>query len=209
MLSLSPRFDLFTFKFPKDFIPEPVEKKYFNLINKDKAIITSVIDYLNESIQQVSIPGIANLAAVEQNQQSSHLDPQTPTKTGKKINVEPFHRNTTYTSQNPLDNITMEFTVTFRQNQGLYNYFLMYETIFYKVLKKFHGMYWDDVFYLDILDEHGVPTARITLFQPRVDGIDGLSFNYNKVERNVETFDVKFKFNNIDFDFLPNEKEQQ
>lgn len=209
MMSLSPRFDLFVFKFPKEFLPPQVEEKYFKIINQDKAVLSSAIEYLNESIQGVSIPGITDLASVEQMQQSTHSESKTPIKTGKKINVEPTHKNTTYTASNPLENIDMTLTVTFRQNQGLYNYFMLFETIFYKVLKQFHGMYLDDLFYIDILDENGVPASRIKLFQPRVDGIDGLSFNYNKVERSVETFDVKFKFNNIDFDFLPNENDKK
>lgn len=206
MMSLSPRFDLFVFKFPKDFLPPAVEEKYAKLINKDKAVITTPIDYLNESIQGVTIPGIADLTT-EQSQISEHNG--TAAKTSKFMRTEPSHKNVTYGTKNPLDSISMEFTVTFRQNQGLYNYFMMYETIFYKVLKQFHGQYWDDVFYIDILDDHGVPSSRIKLFQPRVDGIDGLTFSYNKVERTVEQFSVKFRFNNIDFDFLPNEKEDK
>ena len=44
--------------------------------------------------------------------------------------------------------------------------------------------------------------GRIKLFQPRIDGIEGLQFSYNKLERQTETFDVKFRFNNIDFDIV-------
>ena len=203
MMSLSPRFDLFVFKFPKDFLPDVVEEKYSKLINKNKSVITTPIDYLNESIQGVTIPGISELTE-EQMQIGEHETDAV--KTNKFLRTETSRKNITYNTKSPLDQITMEFTVTFRQNQGLYNYFMMFETIFYKTLKQFHGMYWDDVFHLDILDDQGVPTSRIKLFQPRIDGIDGLTFNYNKVERTTETFDVKFRFNNIDFEFLPNEK---
>ena len=96
-----------------------------------------------------------------------------------------------------------EFTVTLRKNQGLYNYFMLYETIFYKVLKEYNNVTkQDDLFYIDILDESGKIIARIQLFQPRIDGIDGMEFSYNKLERQTETFDVKFRFNNIDFDMI-------
>ena len=60
----------------------------------------------------------------------------------------------------------------------------------------------DDVFYIDILEESGKIMGRIKLFQPRIDGIEGLQFSYNKLERQTETFDVKFRFNNIDFDIV-------
>ena len=60
----------------------------------------------------------------------------------------------------------------------------------------------DDLFEIDILDSTGKVIGRVKLFQPRIDGIDGLEFSYNKLERQVETFDLKFRFNNIDFDIL-------
>jgi hypothetical protein len=37
-----------------------------------------------------------------------------------------------------------------------------------------------------------------------IDGIDGLEFNFSKIERESGTFDLNFKFNNIDFKFLEN-----
>jgi hypothetical protein len=44
--------------------------------------------------------------------------------------------------------------------------------------------------------------GRIKMFQPRIDGLEGLEFSYNKLERQVETFELKFKYNNIDFDII-------
>ena len=60
----------------------------------------------------------------------------------------------------------------------------------------------DDVFEIFILSETGKIMGRIKLFQPRIEGIEGLTFSYNKLERQSETFDVKFQFNNIDFDIV-------
>lgn len=204
MLSLSPRLDLFVFRFPKDFLPEEIEKKYTILLNKEKSIIRTPIEYLNESIQGVSFPGITDLL-VEQQQISQHpenLNHQRGIKTSR-VNVEPTRNNVTYSPKNILSQIGGEFTVTLRKNQGLYNYFMMYETIFYKVLKEYDNVTKkDDLFEIDILDSTGKVIGRVKLFQPRIDGIDGLEFSYNKLERQVETFDLKFRFNNIDFDIL-------
>ena len=55
MLSLSPRYDLFKFSFPKDFLPEEVLVKYNKVLSKNAGVITNAIDYLNESIQGVSL----------------------------------------------------------------------------------------------------------------------------------------------------------
>ena len=205
-LSLSPRLDLFVFRFPKDFLPEEIEKKYTLLLNQEKSLIRTPIEYLNESIQGISFPGISDLL-IEQQQISQHpenLKAQSGLKT-KRVNAEPARNNVTYSPKNILSQIGGEFTVTLRKNQGLYNYFMIYETIFYKVLKEYDNVTKkDDLFEIDILDSTGKVIGRVKLFQPRIDGIDGLEFSYNKLERQVETFDLKFRFNNIDFDIIKN-----
>ena len=78
---------------------------------------------------------------------------------------------------------------------------MMYETIFHKHLK-YQENEIDDVFYIEILSETGKIVGRVSLFQPQIDGIDGLEFSYNKIERTTETFQVTFRFNNIDFDIV-------
>jgi hypothetical protein len=196
MLSLSPRYDLFRFSFPKDFLPKEVEEKYQTILNKNQGVIVTPIDYLNESIQGVNFPGISDILV----QQAQHSSNDIQRKLGR-INVEPKTDITYQTSSNPLDKITKEFKVTFRHNQGLYNYFMMYETIFHQVCKNLDGEH-IPVLYIELLNGEGVKTSRIVFKDVLIDGIDGLEFNYNKVDREAGTFDVTFKFNNLDFEFI-------
>lgn len=196
MLSLSPRYDLFKFSFPKDFLPKEVEEKYQKLLNKNQAVITTPIDYLNESIQGINFPGISDILV----QQSQHSFNDIKRGLGR-INVEPKTDITYQTPSNPLDKITKEFKVTFRFNQGLYNYFMLYETIFHQVCKPIERGH-IPVLYIELLGESGVITSRILFKDVLIDGIDGLEFNFNKTERDSGTFDVTFKFNNIDFEFI-------
>lgn len=203
MLSLSPRMDLFRFVLPKDFLPKEVEEKYFKLFQKDSGVITSPIDYLNESIIGVSFPGITDINIVQE--QHSH-NKITPSNNGPKsqlgrLNIEP-KKDMIYTStENPLEKIDRDFKVTFRLNQGLYNYFMLYETIFHKICKPY--LYPPiDVLYIDILNEDGLAVSRVLLKEVHIDGIDGLDFDYTKIERDSGTFQVSFKFNNIDFKFM-------
>ena len=205
MLSLSPRLDLFVFKFPKDFLPKEIEEKYTKILNREKSVIRTAIDYLNESIQGVSFPGIADLLTEQTQHSPEHPENKNKQEglSAKRISIEPSRNNVSYSPKNILSQIGGEFTVTLRKNQGLYNYFMMYETIFYKALKEYTNVTkQDDFFEIDILDSTGRVIGRVKLFQPRIDGIDGLEFSYNKLERQVETFDLKFRFNNIDFDIL-------
>ena len=196
MLSLSPRYDLFKFSFPKDFLPKEVEEKYQKMLNKNQAVITTPIDYLNESIQGINFPGISDILV----QQQQHSTNEGTRKLGK-INTEPKIDVTYQTSANPLDKITKEFKVTFRFNQGLYNYFMLYETIFHQVCKPIERGH-IPVLYIELLSEPGTIISRILFKDVLIDGIDGLEFNFNKTERDSSTFDVTFKFNNIDFEFI-------
>lgn len=196
MLSLSPRYDLFRFSFPKDFLPKEIEEKYYKILNTNSGVITTPIDYLNESIQGVNFPGMSDILI----QQQQHGINSGERRFGK-INVEPKHDINYQSASNPLDKISPEFKVTMRVNQGLYNYFMMYETILYQMDKT--KEYNDSaVLTLEIMDATGVVTSKIYFKHVLMDGIDGLDFSYNKVERESGTFDITFKFNNIDFEFV-------
>lgn len=196
MLSLTPRFDLFEFRIPKDYFPQEIYDKYYRLINTDKAVIYDPVNMINESIQAITIPGINDIVQPQ---------PQTSTNTikrsSKTINREPVHDNFYDVPNNPLDLMDKEFTVTFRQNQGLVNYFMLYETLFHHMCKPILYNKGEDVFIINILSEQGEIYSNITLYQPRIMGMDGLEFSYAKLERSSETFNVKFSFNNLDFDF--------
>lgn len=202
MLSLTPRMDLFKFVLPKDFLPKEIEEKYYKLFQKNAGVLSTPIDYLNESIIGVSFPGISDINIIQEQHGSNTIK---STKIGGKgmgrMNVEPKHEMTYTSSNNPLEKIEKEFKVTFRQNQGLYNYFMIYETIFYKICKP-HLYPPVDFLYIDILDEEGMVTSRVKFEDCHMDGIEGLEFEYTKLEREPGQFQVTFKFNNVDFEII-------
>lgn len=202
MLSLSPRMDLFKFTLPKDFLPSEVEEKYYKLFQQNPGVITTPIDYLNESIIGVSFPGVSDINIIQDQHGSNSI--KSSNNGGKglgKMNVEPKHEIIYTTPDNPLEKIEKEFKVTFRQNQGLYNYFMLYETIFYKICKP-QSYPPIDRLYIDILSENGTIISRVLFKDCHIDGIDGLEFEYTKLEREVGSFQVTFKFNNIDFELM-------
>ena len=201
-LSLAPRFDQFRFVIPKEYIPPEVLDKYDKILAKNPSTFMNSIDYLNESIKGVTLPAIENLI-VEQ-QQVSHNSMKENGKLLGKINIEPSHPNVTLSSENILAKIGNTFTVTFRQNQGLYNYFMLYESIFHRYMKpELYRQKETEIFDVVFLDEESLPVSRMILYQPEFNGISGLEFSYDKVERQTDTFDVTFTFNDLDFDFLP------
>lgn len=196
MLSLSPRYDLFRFSFPKDFLPKDLEEKYQKLFITDSAVISSPINYLNESIVGVTFPGISDINIT----QTQHGFNTTERKSGK-INVEPKHEINHVSPENPLEKIDKEFKVTFRLNQGFYNYFMLYETIFYKICKPIDYPP-QDILYIELLDATGNIISRVKFINCYIDGIEGLNFDYTKIEREAGTFEVTFKFDNIDYEII-------
>jgi hypothetical protein len=201
MLSLTPRYDLIKFHLPKTFLPTEIETKYTQILNKDAYILKSAIEYLNESIQGVSMPGISGLTSTQQQHGSNDI-----TRTSGirgRLDVEPSHEINYMTSGNPLEKIDKEFKVTFRTNQGLLNYFMLYETAFHYACRKYRTNP-EDTMYIEILNEDGTVISKVTFMDVYIDGIEGLDFNYSKIEREAGTFDVTFKFNNIDFEYLIN-----
>ena len=200
MLSLSPRYDLFRFHLPKTFLPPEIEAKYTAILNKDAYTMTTAIDYLNESIQGVSMPGINDLTTVQTQHGSNNI-----TRTSNRLNVEAAHEITYLTVENPLEKIDKEFKVTFRANNGLLNYFMLYETAFWYACREYT---WDcePVMYIELLNEDGTVISRVKYIDVHFNGIEGLDFNYSKIEREANTFDITFKFNNIDFEYLINEE---
>jgi hypothetical protein len=196
MLSLSPRYDLFKFSFPKDFLPIEIEEKYSKIIRNNQGVITTPIDYLNESIQGVNFPGISDVIVL----QAQHGSNDIQRRLGR-MNVEPKADMIYQSPANPLDKIERSFKVTFRMNQGLYNYFMLYETLFHQICKPIDRGH-QPIYYIEILNETGEVVSKVIFKDVLMDSIDGLEFNYNKLERDSGTFDVNFKFSNIDFEFL-------
>lgn len=196
MLSLSPRYDLFKFQFPKDFLPEELDKKYSKVLAKNASVLVSPIEYLNESIQGVTFPGMSELT-IEQSQIALNPNRFIEGKQG----TEPHYKHNYLSSINPLAAINREFKVTMRQNQGLYNYWMIYETIFHKILKDKVPTF-DEVFTLYIMNETGEVCARVDMYDNYIKDLDGIEFNYNKVDRQTDTFDVTFVFNNIEFEIM-------
>ena len=202
-LSLAPRFDQFRFMIPKEYIPAAVREKYDRMLAKNPSPFMSSMDYLNESIKGISLPAIENLIT-EQPQISRNSNTENVRLRGR-INIEPAHTNVTLSSENILSKINNTFTVTFRQNQGLYNYFMIYESIFHRYMKpELYRQNETELFDIVFLDEESIPVSRMMLYQPEFNGISGLDFSYDKVERQTDTFEVVFTFNDIDFDFFPN-----
>ena len=108
MLSLSPRYDLFRFELSKTFLPDEVSSKYEKLFIINPGVIKTPIDYLNESIQGITFPGISDILIQQQQHSTNSI-----MRTSKRSNIEPKIDITYTSSANPLDKIDKQFKITF------------------------------------------------------------------------------------------------
>ena len=100
MLSLSPRYDLFRFELPKDFLPKEVNDKWQEILNKEPGVLVRPIDYLNESIKSITIPGISDINIQQLQHSTNPIE-----RSAHRINVDASQNNTYVGSFNPVDKI--------------------------------------------------------------------------------------------------------
>ena len=82
------------------------------MLNKDAYTMTTAIDYLNESIQGITMPGISDLTEQQQQHGSNGIQPE-DYGGRRRINVETSHEVNYLTTSNPLEKIDKEFKVTY------------------------------------------------------------------------------------------------
>ena len=81
-----------------------------------------------------------------------------------KLRVEPKRDQSYLSTENILTKIENTFTVKMRKNQGLYNYFMMYETILHHYDKRAeYERKPIDNFVIDIMNETGSVTTKVIL----------------------------------------------
>lgn len=200
-MSLSPRYDLFKVTFDKTFLPESVTKKYQAVIDKHSNVVTTPIDYLNESIQGWHLPGLSDMITEQPQHGHNNFNGVGKRLGNKAQGIEPSKMQHYVTPANTLSLEEDTITITFRMNVGLYNYFMLYETLLLKQSKA-PAVQPDDDLIIFLLNEIGETVCKITLRDILIDGLDGLDFNYSRAERQNETFDVRLKYNDISFEFV-------
>ena len=156
---LNSRNNLFNFKFPRKFIPIEVADKYRKYLNRMPGnLMTEPIDFINYSIQGVSLPGIS-------------FDP---------IEQSPNDGTTTYhRGAVPIQNtIERQFTVTMQLLDGFINYWIMMDTLLYYYARSTTEPYTEPLT-LRILDSEGASVAYMQFAKPIMNSINELNLNFS------------------------------
>lgn len=175
---LNSRNNLFSFRFPRRFIPESVAEKYSAYLNKmPGALMSQPIDYINYAIQGVSMPGLS-------------FDPVTQeANPGTTV----YHRGSI-----PIQNtIERQFTVTMQLLDGYINYWIMLDTLLYYYSKGNKEPFTEDI-NLRILDAEGLGVASIQFKDPIMNSISELELNFSSNIADFTTFEVNFFYNELE-----------
>lgn len=201
MLSLKGRQDNWRLLFDKDFIPDEITEKYTKVLNMRKSFITQPVDFINETIQKVQVLGFSNATFAQQ-----QTTRNTPTRNADRIaenNFQGSYDDVQYRAvTSPVSIIDKTLNVQFRMSQGYLNYFILFESFFYKYCRDTSNEQLDTHFNIDIYNEFGEIYARIVLYKPVIDAMDMLDLDFTQPVAQSQTFQVTFKYSNIDFQFI-------
>ena len=201
MFALKGRQDAFRLLLPKEFICKEIEEKYTNIIRSKHSFYYTPIDFLNETIQSVEVLGFNNGTTIQR--QSSSSEPMIdPTRVNENKFMFPETDHYYRSEKSPIDLIDRTINIHFRHTLGYLNYFLLFENFWYQYTRDrtYADIHYD--FNVDIFNEKGSFYSRIVLMKPLINSMDMLSFNFTQPVAQSETFQVEFKYQNFDFQFI-------
>ena len=201
MFTLKGRQDAFRLLLPKEFLYKDIEEKYTNILKEKKSFITSPIDFINETIQQVDVLGFQN-ATYQQMQSRTGIKPMIDMNRQRQNEFLYPATEETYRSENsPISLTDKTFNIRFRHTLGYLNYFIIFENFWYMYSRdmKYSDMMHD--IYIDIFNEIGEIYCKIHLIDPIINSMDMLSFNFTQPVAASESFQVEFKYSDFEFDF--------
>lgn len=171
------RNNLFIFNFPLKFIPEEIQQKYYNYVNRMPNAIDNVGDFVNATIQGVTFP-VFSQEPVTQNQKGI---------------------DTSYRSSLPWQqNTTKDFEVTFQLVDGYLNYWILKDVFdhYYQFTDKVD--FFIDPFTVYLLDSEGNYMSDIILKQIVFTGLSQLELSHADNIQEFKTFTCTFTFNQQD-----------
>jgi hypothetical protein len=174
---LNSRNNGFDFRFPRKFVPAEVAEKYKKYLNKlPGGLLSEPVDFVNFSIQGISIPGIS-------------FDPVTQEDND---GTKRYHRGAM-----PIQNtINREFTVTMQLLDGFINYWIMMDTLLYYYARSTKQAYIDPLT-LRVLDAEGASVAYIEFTDCIMNSINELNLNFAENVADFSTFEVTFFYNKL------------
>lgn len=206
MFSLKGRKDNFKFLFPNEFIAEEINDKYAKVLQDQHSFMYKPIDFINETIRSIQVLGF-NDATIVQRQPGSGNALRNPKLQARDSFLFPMSDIAYRSEVNPLQLIDKTFNVTFRHTLGYINYFILFENFWYIYHRDTENKELPLSFNIEFMDAYGRTYAKVCLERPIINSMDMLSLDYTAPVATSDTFQISFKYSNIDYQFLDIEKE--
>ena len=171
----------FHFNLPLDFIPNDYEERYMKLLGDKRKLYSSVLDYLNSTIQSISFPSI-NFPIVS--------NPQNIKR--KKIQWK--------TVGNIYDLYDDTITITFLNVDSNINYIIMQDILINHYLNVEKS--YDSPLIITIIDQNRNALYHIQYRDVIWKSISENNFGFNDQTVQNKTFTTTFTFNFIDFEYV-------
>lgn len=206
MFTLKGRKDGFRFLLPQDYIVDELNNKYSQILKEQKSFYTKPIDFVNETIKGIQILGFSEATVMQQQPgQGNNIRVQTNKLIDRSTQNRFSHTGSEQAyraEKNPLALIDKTLNVTFRHTLGFVNYFILFENFWYLYARDTQYKEIHQTFNIDLIDSHGRAYSRIVIYDPFIHSIDMLNLDYSQPIAQSETFNVVFKYSNIDYQFL-------
>lgn len=202
MFGLKGRQDGFRLLLPKDFLCEEIQEKYTKILRQKHSYFYTPIDFINETIQKVQVLGFNN-ATIPQQQSTRGDKPMIrPERVQQNEFMTPSTEYMYRAVDSPIALVDRTLNIEFRHTLGYLNYFILFENFWYQYTRDRYYKELPKQFNVDILDEVGSIYSRIVLYDPLINGMDMLDFDYTQPIAQSQTFKMEFKYSNFDFQFI-------
>lgn len=177
--------DQFEFGFPKELIPQHIEDRYMQVLERMPGnCFSHVIDFLNYSIQSVDFT-LAPAGYTPNDQ----VDINTPWS--RK------HREASH----PMGVMGRDMTVTFQLDSQYLIYFLLCDLWFY-YYATFSEKFLPPGISFRIKDAYGVDMVRVKMSNVLLTGVSNLEFNFSNKDVNMKTMTATFTINEFEAEFV-------
>lgn len=172
---LNSRNNLFSFNFPKSFMPKEVADKYRKYLNRMPGnVIEEPLDFLNYTIQTINLPGMGFEPVVQMH------------KPG---------RNFVYRDTKPTQELfAKELTVSFQLVDGYVNYWMMLDILNYYYAFEVEKRFLDDL-NVRIMDSEGNVLVTARIMGPLLSKLGDLSMSFADNVAEFKTFDITINYN--------------
>lgn len=176
---LNARNNLFSFNFPRNFVPAELAEKYKPYLNRIPGnVIEEPVDFINYTIQGCNFPSVS--------QETMETMARGATR---------YHRGV---KASVVDDKT--FTVTFQLVDGYINYWMLrdiFTTYYSHTETKEHFL--EDLS-LNITDSEGNVIVTVLMMYPIMLGVSELSMSFASNVAEFTTFDISFQYNVLKLD---------